>query len=82
MLFFAMFAMTQLVVLANIRHQIQRDREEELCHRGTQYMRAIRRYYRTLGTYPTSLQNLESANGKRFIRKLYKDPMSRDPQTG
>jgi len=82
MLAFAMIAMTQLVVLQNLRHQVQRDREEELCHRGTEYMRAIRRYYRAMGRYPTRLEDLENASGKRFIRRLYKDPLSRDPQTG
>lgn len=82
MLVFALIAMTHLVVLQNLIHQVQRDREEELCHRGTEYMRAIRRYHRAMGRYPTSLQDLEGSNGKRFIRKLYKDPMSRDAKTG
>jgi type II secretory pathway pseudopilin PulG len=82
MLSIAVIAIGQLVVLRNLTQQVQRDREEELCHRGTEYMRAIRRYYRAMGRYPARLEDLEDANGKRFIRKLYKDPMSRDPKTG
>jgi type II secretory pathway pseudopilin PulG len=82
MLSMAIIAIAQLVVLQNLAQQVQRDREEELCHRGTEYMRAIRRYYRAMGRYPARLEDLEAANGRRFIRKLYKDPMSRDPKTG
>lgn len=78
----ALIAIATLAVLPAVKQQVQRDREEELVHRGTEYMRAIRHYYRKLGRYPTRLEDLENANGMRFIRKLYKDPMSRDPKTG
>jgi hypothetical protein len=45
-------------------------------------MRAIQRYYRKFGRYPSRLEDLENTNNIRFLRKRYKDPMSRDPQTG
>lgn len=82
MLAFALIAIAALAVLPALEQQIQRDREDELRNRGTQYMRAIQRYYRFFGRYPTRVEDLESSNNKRFIRKRYKDPMSKDPQTG
>jgi type II secretory pathway pseudopilin PulG len=55
--------------------QIKRDREEEMVHRGQQYVKAIRRYYRKFGRYPSKIEDLESANNIRFLRRRYKDPM-------
>jgi type II secretory pathway pseudopilin PulG len=78
----ALITIGLLAVLPDIVQQIRRDREEELRHRGTEYMRAIQRYYRKFGRYPTRLEDLENTNNIRFLRKRYKDPMSRDPQTG
>src|SRR5205823_4084387 len=48
----------------------------EMIHRGVQYSRAIRNYYRKFGRYPTKLEDLESANNFRFLRKRYKDPIT------
>ena len=56
--------------------QQRRDREEELIHRGVQYSRAIRAYYKKYGAYPTSLQNLDNTNNLRYLRKHYKDPIT------
>jgi hypothetical protein len=56
--------------------QRRRDREEELIHRGVQYSRAIRAYYKKYGAYPTSLQNLDNTNNLRYLRKHYKDPIT------
>ncbi len=82
MLAMAMLTIGMLAALPNICRQIQRDREEELQHRGTAYMRAIERFYRRLGRYPSRIEDLENTNNVRFLRKRYKDPMSRDPKTG
>jgi hypothetical protein len=38
----------------------------------------MRLYYRKYTAYPTSLSQLEDTNKIRYIRKLYKDPMSKD----
>src|ERR1700690_4109372 len=78
MLAFALVSLALLAALPDIARQIQRDREEELCHRGDQYMRAIQHYYRTLGRYPTRIEDLENTNNVRYLRKRYTDPMSRD----
>jgi type II secretory pathway pseudopilin PulG len=56
--------------------QIQRNREEELIHRGKQYTRAIKLFYRKFGRYPTSLKELQDTNHMRFLRQDYKDPMT------
>jgi type II secretory pathway pseudopilin PulG len=55
---------------------LQRQREEELLHRGAQYARAIRKYYQKFGVYPVTLDQLESANDLRFLRRRYADPMT------
>ena len=62
--------------LGYIKQQNQRDREEEMRHRGTQYMRAIRAYYKKLGRYPAKIEDLESTNNLRFLRRRYKDPIT------
>ncbi len=63
-------------VLPAISFEIRRDREEELIHRGVQYSRAIRTYYKKFGRYPTRIEELESTNNLRFLRKRYKDPIT------
>jgi type II secretory pathway pseudopilin PulG len=63
-------------VVQTVAFEIKRDREEEMVHRGVQYARAIRSYYKKFGRYPTKLEDLESANNQRFLRKRYKDPIT------
>ena len=62
------------VVLPQMSQQIRRDREMELIHRGVQYSRAIRRFYKKNGRYPVRLEELENSNNIRFLRRRYKDP--------
>jgi type II secretory pathway pseudopilin PulG len=64
------------VIVPTITFEIRRDKEEELIHRGVQYSRAIRAYYKKYGAYPTTLEQLESTNNLRFLRKRYKDPIT------
>lgn len=64
------------VVAPNLAFQIKRDREEELVHRGVQYTRAIRSYAKRTGRYPVRAEDLLGGPDQRFIRKLYKDPMT------
>jgi len=54
----------------------QREREEELIFRGTQYARAIALFRRQFRRYPTSVKELIETNGIRFLRREYPDPMS------
>jgi hypothetical protein len=57
---------------------IQRDKEEEMIHRGVQYTRAIQKYYKKFGRYPGTIEQLEDTNHMRFLRKRYKDPFAPD----
>jgi type II secretory pathway pseudopilin PulG len=76
MLFVALLTIAALAVLPEIKQQIQRDREEELRHRGSAYMRAVQRYFKKTGRYPARLEELENTNNIRFLRKRYKDPIT------
>jgi type II secretory pathway pseudopilin PulG len=72
----AILAIFATAAVESINQQIQRDREEELIHRGVQYSRAVRHFYKKLGRYPTRVEELESTNTIRFLRKRYKDPIT------
>src|SRR3954466_5984712 len=71
----AAFTIALMVASQSVTTQIRRDREQEMVHRGQQYVRAIRRYYRKFGRYPSKIEDLETSNNIRFLRKRYKDPM-------
>jgi type II secretory pathway pseudopilin PulG len=76
MLFITLLAIGATAVAPTLAFQVKRDREEEMIHRGVQYSRAIRRYVKKFGRYPMRLEELESANNLRFLRKRYKDPIT------
>ena len=76
MLFVTLLVIAAVAAIPELKFQIQRDREEEMVHRGVQYTRAIRRYYKKFGTYPANMDLLESSNNVRFLRKRYKDPIN------
>ena len=76
MLFVAFLGIAAMAIAPTVAFQAQRDREEEMIHRGVQYSRAVRRYYKKFGRYPTRLEDLENTNNMRFLRKRYKDPIS------
>jgi type II secretory pathway pseudopilin PulG len=76
-----MVALLMLAVTAaapKIAQENKRERENEMIHRGAQYVRAIKRFYRKFGRYPTSIDQLEDTNHMRFLRQAYADPMSKD----
>ncbi|HKW19320.1 MAG TPA: hypothetical protein VJO35_17560 [Terriglobales bacterium] len=76
MLFVALIAIASIGWIEKVDFQLKRDREEELIHRGVQYSRAIRRYVKKFGRYPSKIEDLESTNNIRFLRKRYKDPIT------
>lgn len=76
MLFLALLAIAATALAPTLAFQTQRDREEELIHRAVQYPRAIRSYVKKFGRYPTRLEDLESTNNLRFLRRRYKDPIT------
>ena len=51
----------------------QRENEEELIFRGKEYMEAIARYHTKFHSFPPDVETLSKM---KFIRKLYKDPMT------
>lgn len=58
--------------------ELQREKEEELIFRGRQYVEAVRIFNKkNPGRFPSSLKDLLE---KKCIRRLYKDPMTRDGQ--
>lgn len=72
----SLMTIAAVAVAPNIAFRIKRDREEEFIHRGVQYSRGIRLYARKTGRFPIVLQELYDANGQKYIRKLYKDPIT------
>ena len=67
-----------MVAAPILKTQIQREKEEELIFRGNQYVEAVRLYQaKNPGKHPASLEDLFDPE-ERFIRKLYKDPISKD----
>ena len=72
----AVMGIVAATLVTDIKFEIQRDREAEMIHRGVQYSRAIRAYYKKFGRYPATLENLENTNQMRFLRKRYKDPLT------
>jgi type II secretory pathway pseudopilin PulG len=76
MLVICMMIIFAAAIVPSITFNIRRDREEEMIHRGVQYSRAIRAYYKKFGRYPTKIDDLENTNNMRFLRKRYKDPLN------
>jgi len=79
MLVAVMFLLAILVISMSvagpiIKKQIQHDREIETMHRGQQYVRAIKMYYKKFGAYPPTIDALVNTNQIRFLRKKYTDP--------
>ena len=61
--------------------QAQREKEAELIFRGLQYAEGTRVFRRRFGRYPNSLGELLEVK-PRSIRKLWKDPMTKDGEWG
>jgi len=72
----ALMAIFALTVITEMKFTIKRDQEQEMIHRGVQYSRAVRSYYKKFGRYPTRLEDLDNTNNLRFLRKRYKDPIT------
>ncbi len=76
MFMLALLVIAMAVAAPKIAKAIQRDREVETMHRGKQYARAIKLYYKKFGAYPPSVDALVNTNQIRFLRKKYIDPMT------
>jgi len=80
-----------LTSLSTVWQTLQRrDREKELLFIGNQYRNAIRLYYEstpgTVKQYPMRLQDLledsRLLSRQRYLRKLYADPVTGEPNWG
>jgi type II secretory pathway pseudopilin PulG len=76
MMAFMVITLTYVVGPAMVQ-QIKRDREAEMIHRGTEYARAIKKFYKKNSRYPSSLDDLDKGQ-IRFLRKRYADPLAKD----
>ncbi len=72
----AIIAITLYVALPRVAFEAQRDKEELLIVRGEQYKRAIQLYVRKFKRFPGKIEDLDNANGIRFLRHHYVDPMT------
>jgi type II secretory pathway pseudopilin PulG len=72
----ALLIIAMAVAVPRVREDIQRDHEVETMHRGLQYRRAIKLYYKKFNAYPPSIDALVKTNEIRFLRKRYTDTMT------
>src|SRR6202165_943147 len=70
---------TVIAASPNILTEGKREKEKEMIWRGKQYTRGIKLYYRKMGRFPTSMDDLTKpkVGSLRFMRQAYKDPMNR-----
>jgi hypothetical protein len=76
------FTMIMLIastaMIANLRIEGKRQREDEAIWRGNQYARAIRLYFHKTGHYPQTLEDLRKGIPQlHFLRQSYKDPLNK-----
>ena len=55
----------------------QREKEQELIFRGEQYARAIELFHQQFKRYPTSVKELLHTNNMSFLRRPFRDPMTK-----
>jgi len=76
LLLVALMTIFAATLVTSIKFEMKRDREEEMIHRGVQYERAIRAFYRKFQRYPAKIEDLENTSQYRCLRKRYKDPLT------
>src|SRR5258708_31192181 len=69
-----------MAIAPNILTEGQREKEKEMIWRGKEYTRGVKLYYRKMGRFPTSLDDLTKPKlgSLRFMRQQYKDPMNKE----
>jgi len=74
----SMIAISLYMELPRVAFQAERQKEQMLVERGEQYKRAIGLFLRTNKNtrWPASIEELESYNNHRSLRKRYLDPMT------
>ena len=76
--FTALLLIATMVAAPRILQEGKREKEKEMIWRGHQYVRGIKLYYRKMGRFPTSIDDLikPKVGSLRFMRQAYKDPMN------
>lgn len=73
----AVIAITLYMQVPRVAFETQRQKEQLLIERGEQYKRAIGLFVRTNnGRWPAKIEELESFNNRRYLRKRFVDPMT------
>src|SRR5580700_9984351 len=72
----AILAITLYMEIPRVAFQAQRNKEQLLMERGEQYKIAIRRFMQANKRWPANVDELESLNNRRFLRRKYLDPMT------
>src|ERR1700689_5011016 len=60
--------------LPRVAFESERDKEQLLIDRGEQYKRAIQEFFVAYKRYPSTFEEFEHTNNKRYLLKRYKDP--------
>jgi type II secretory pathway pseudopilin PulG len=78
--FVTVLLISAVAVAPNILTEGKREKEKEMVWRGKQYARGVKLYYRKMGRFPTSLDDLTKpkTGSLRFMRQAYKDPMNKE----
>ncbi len=72
----AVIAISLYMEIPRVAFESQRAKEGLLIERGEQYKRAIKVFVAANKRYPASIDELESFNNHRYLRKRFKDPMT------
>lgn len=72
----AVIAISLYVEIPRIAFETQRQKEQLLVARGEQYKRAIQLFMKANNRWPSKIEELESLNNKRYLRKRFLDPMT------
>jgi len=69
-----------VAIAPNVLTEGRREKEKDMIWRGKQYARGVKLYYRKMGRFPTSLDDLTKPKlgSLRFMRQAYKDPMNKE----
>jgi hypothetical protein len=81
--FTALMLVGAMVAAPRILQEGKREKEKEMIWRGQQYVRGVKLYYRKIGRFPTSIDDLTKpkTGSLRFMRQAYKDPMNGEDGT-
>jgi hypothetical protein len=69
-----------VAIAPNVLTEGRREKEKDMIWRGKQYARGVKLYYRKMGRFPTSLDDLTKPKlgSLRFMRQAYKDPVNKE----